>query len=233
MLIFLDLETTGLESTDKICSIALVSQNIVIYELINEGKKISAEASSIHHITNEDITDANSFLQSDAFAFLEKHNSSENTLIAHNIEFDTKILASHGFLWQGAMIDTLRVSKHLLTESEGFSLQFLRYDLKLYKQEKQRKEFYGIKDALCAHNALEDTIVTQLLFETLLEICDEERMVELSYKPVLLQKFPFGKYKGKYIEEVCMNDRAYVEWLSRVSDLDDDMKYSIDYFLQG
>ena len=57
MLIFLDLETTGLESTDKIVSIALVVQDgdeiKEFYDIVNEGKKISPKASSINHITNE------------------------------------------------------------------------------------------------------------------------------------------------------------------------------------
>ena len=43
MLIFIDVETTGLEHEDKICSIALLivdeESESYKYELINEGKK--------------------------------------------------------------------------------------------------------------------------------------------------------------------------------------------------
>nr|MBC8238362.1 3'-5' exonuclease [Candidatus Sulfurimonas ponti] len=59
MLIFLDLETTGLELEDKVCSIGLIivedGEVNLLYELVNEGKKIPSKASSIHHITNEMI----------------------------------------------------------------------------------------------------------------------------------------------------------------------------------
>ena len=57
MLIFIDLETTGLESEDKIISIGLVAMEgdeiTTLYNIVNEGKKIPPKASSIHHITNE------------------------------------------------------------------------------------------------------------------------------------------------------------------------------------
>ena len=39
MILFLDLETTGLESSDKIVSIALLGEDLEVYELVNNGKK--------------------------------------------------------------------------------------------------------------------------------------------------------------------------------------------------
>jgi len=234
MLIFIDLETTGLEVGDKIVSIAILYANSFKYELINEHKKISAEASSIHHITNEDIKDALAFKESGIYKYLKENNSVENTLVAHNISFDLEMLASHGLMWKGGMIDTLRVTKHLIPECELFSLQVLRYELNLYKEEERLKVRYGIKDALTAHNALADALVSELLFEYLLELAEIEKMQELSFTNVLLSKFTFGKYKGKYIEEICLNDTAYAKWmLSSAKDLDEDIKYSINYYLEG
>ncbi|MEA1982548.1 MAG: exonuclease domain-containing protein [Campylobacterota bacterium] len=234
MLIFIDIETTGLEASDKICSISVVHDKSYIYELINEGKKIPPKASSIHHITNEDIKEKPAFKESSVYKFLQEHNSPEHTLIAHNIKFDLEKLASHGLVWVGDVIDTLKVTKHLIPECEFFGLQVLRYELKLYKQEQSVRQEYGIKDALVAHNALGDALVMLLLFRYLQDMADEKMMKELSFKNVLLEKFSFGKHSGKYIEEVCFNDRAYVEWLlNTATDLDEDMKYSINYYLQG
>ena len=45
MLVFLDIETTGLDSSDKVCSIAVVTENEEYYDLVNEGKKIPPMAS--------------------------------------------------------------------------------------------------------------------------------------------------------------------------------------------
>ncbi len=233
MLIFLDTETTGLEISDVICSIAIVDEQHYIYELVNEGKKIPAQASAIHHITNEMIKTSPKLQQTQCWSYLQAHNLKENTLIGHNIAFDISFLESQGFIWQGDIIDTMRTSKHLLAESEAFSLQFLRYELKLYKDEELLKKDYGIKDALAPHSALSDVLVTQLLFETLKEIVTIDELRLLSTQKVLLSKFTFGKYQSRYIEEIVMSDRGYIEWMLTLKDLDDDLRYSLEYYLQG
>jgi len=224
MLIFIDIETTGLEREDKICK----------YELVNEGKKIPPQASSIHHITNEMIKEKSAFKEGEIYKFLQENSNDKNTLIAHNIKFNLEKLSSAGVTWKGDLTDTLRVTKHLIPECEFFSLQVLRYELQLYRDEEKLKDELGIKDALSAHNALSDTLVVKLLFNSLEELASLDEMKELSFKNVLLQKFDFGKHSGKYIEEVAMNDRGYLEWmLHSVSDLDEDLKYSINYYLKG
>ena len=233
MLIFLDVETTGTTLEDKICSIALLDEESYVYELINEGKKIPPLASSIHHITNEMIHDAPKLEDSEAWGFLRKHNATQNTLVGHNISFELDMLGAKGFVWQGSIVDTMRVCKHLLSKSDSFALQVLRYELKLYKQESALLQKYGIKDALIAHSALGDVLVTELLFQTLSELASLDEMVSLSSKRALLSKFSFGKYKDRYIEEIAMHDRAYLEWMCRLEDLDEDLRYSLEYYLQG
>lgn len=233
MLIFVDIETTGLETDDVMCSMALLSEDKMMYELLNERKKIPPLASSIHHITNEMIQDKKLFIESEVHDFLEQNNKPKNTLIAHNIKFDLEKLSVAGLHWQGDVIDTLKVTKHLIKECELFSLEFLRYELKLYTKEDSVKKKYGIKDALCAYNALNDVLVVKLLFEYLLDYATVQEMKELSFQKVLLEKFPFGKYIGKYIEEIVLNDRAYVVWMSGLEELDEDLKYSLEYYLKG
>ena len=235
MLIFLDIETTGLEAEDKICSIAILEENTqkYHYELINEGKKIPPKASSIHHITNEMLQNKPSFIESEIYKFLHDNNHVENTIVAHNVKFDMEKLFFAGLVWKGGVIDTLRVTKHLIPECEFFSLQILRYELKLYRDEEKEKELLGIKNALYAHHALADVIATKLLFTYLLEFSSVEAMQNLSFKNVLIDKFTFGKHKGKYIEEVSMSDRGYLEWMLSATDIDEDIKYSINYYLRG
>ena len=226
MLIFLDLETTGLDSVDKICSIAVVAvfedESFSSYDLVYEGKKISSKASSVNHITNEMIKGKPSLKDSKTFKLLESYNSENSTLIAHNINFDLKMLAGSGFIWRGSVIDTLRVTKHLITECEQFSLGFLRYELKLYKKEQE----------IIPHNALSDASLIKFLYEYLLDIASKEKLIELSGKNVLIEKFNFGKYSGRYIEEITLYDRGYLEWiLANITDLDEDLSYSIKNYL--
>jgi len=228
VLIFLDVETTGLEIDDKICSVGIVAlkdnELIEKYELVNELKKIPPKASSIHHITNEMIADKKRFKGGEIYHFLELHNNIDTTIVAHNVKFDLDKLLSGGLVWNGGVIDTLRVTKHLIPECEYFSLHFLRYELKLYKNEQRQ---------LYAHHALDDAHVTKNLYEYLLDFVTEERMQALSFEPVLLQKMNFGKFSGRYIEDIALNERGYLEWvLANIVDLDEDLRYSITYFLQ-
>ncbi|MEO1954633.1 MAG: exonuclease domain-containing protein [Campylobacterales bacterium] len=223
MLIFLDTQTTGLEKTDKICSIAVITGDKEFYELVNEGKKIPPLASSIHHITNEMIKDKTPLKDSEIFKFLEENNNEETTIVGHNVKFDLEKLSEIGFYFKGKIIDTLRVTKHLIQECELFSLQFLRYELRLYKNEPL---------GIVAHNALGNTLLVRELFNYLLDITTLEDMYNLSFKKVLLEKFSFGKYAGRYIEEISMQDRGYLEWMLRdISDLDEDLRYSVKYYL--
>jgi len=225
MTLFLDLETTGLESNDKILSIALLGKDIEVYELVNNGKKIPPLASSINHITNEMIKDKPKLEDTKAYEILQVNNNKNTTIIGHNIKFDLQKLSENGFFFEGNTIDTLRVTKHLIPECEFFSLQFLRYELKLYRQEEK---------TLVAHNALDDVKVIKFLYEYLLDIESSKKMIELSTKNVLMQKLNFGKHNSKYIEDIAINDRLYLEWiLLNIQDLDEDLKYSINYFLRG
>ncbi len=238
MLIFLDTQTTGLEQEDRVCSIGIISifeQTIVSkYELINEGKKISSKASSINHITNELLDDKPRLQESDIYKFLREHNNSTTTIIGHNINFDMQQLSKIGFSFKGKIIDTLRVSKHLIKECESYGLQFLRYELKLYQNEEKELLNCDIKETILTHNALSNSLIIKLLYAYLFNLCTKEEMYKLSFKNVLLEKFEFGKYKGKYIEEISMMDRGYMEWLlGNMVNLDEDLQYSINYYLQG
>lgn len=229
MLIFIDLETTGVELEDKIVSIGLVvvdrEKTFQMYDEVNEGKKISPKASSINHITNEMIKDKPKLLDCESYKFLQKHNLESTTLIAHNIKFDIEKLSACGFYFKGKMIDTLRVTKHLIPECDAFSLQHLRYELKLYKQETQKID---------AHHALGDALVIKLLFEYLQDYASLEEMYELSFKNVLVEKFKYGKYAGRYIEEIYLSDRGYLDWmLLNVVELDEDLRYSINHYLEN
>ena len=245
MLIFLDIETTGLEKEDKICSIGIIAVEDgkvhAKYDLVNEGKKISPKASSINHITNEMLKDKPKLEDSEAYKFLVENNDENTTLVAHHINFDLKMLLTSGFGFRGHIIDTLRVTKHLIPECENFSLQFLRYELKLYKAEQKELLACGLDGnnellgcGIQAHHALSDALIVKLLYEYLLEMATKEEMNDLSFKHVLMEKLNFGKYEGRYIEEVCMGDRGYLEWmLANIMDLDEDLRYSINYYLQG
>lgn len=230
MLIYLDTETTGLESSDKIVSIALLADKKLDYELIKPDKRISIGAMALHNITNEMVEDALVFQESAIAQRLQALNSEDNTLVAHNVAFDMMMLEREGYHFKGEIIDTLRCAKHLIKECDSYSLEYLRYELALYQQEKERFRVYDITP--CAHDARSDVLHVSMLLEYLLGLADIKTLKILSHEPVLMEKFSFGKYKGRFIEEICMVDRKYAQWLLKsVVDLDEDLRYSLQYYI--
>ena len=234
MLIYLDVETTGLEAEDRICAIGMIgvegSEATLHADLLNPGKKIRPDAMAVHHITNEMVKEMPLLEQSESGRWLEAHNKTQNILVGHNISFDLGMLQKEGVFWQGGVIDTLKCARHLIGECEQYGLQFLRYELGLYKEEQSAASKLGITPQ--AHTAPSDALHVKLLHDYLRTMADDERLLELTVEPVLIAKFGFGKYKGRYIEEIAMNDRGYLEWmLGSMFDMDDDLRYSVEYYL--
>ncbi len=233
--VFLDLETTGLESKDRICELALIVEgedsDMLSHDLCKSPKKISKEAMSIHHITNEMVSNSPLCDATGTYELLQECNVEENLLIAHNVNFDLSMLEKEGFHCKMGVVDTLRCVKALIPECEKFNLQFLRYELNLYKEENALAEEMGVE--LNAHRALSDCLHLKLLWKTLLQYATVSQLIEISANPVLLQKLPFGKYAGRYIEEICELDRGYLHWMiENIEDMDDDVRYSIRHHMK-
>ncbi len=60
-----------------------------------------------------------------------------------------------------------------------------------------------------------------------------KKLAELTQTPVLMKTFKFGKYKGSEIEEIANEDMGYLKWMRKTLDLDEDMTYTLDYYLKG
>ncbi len=235
MLIYFDLETTGLEKNDRICAVGCIADDegtvTTQSELIKPPKKIRPDAMAVHHLTNEMVKEAPPFQKSSLIKWLEKHNNTDNVLVSHNIEFDLMMLQKEGFVWQGGVIDTLKCTKHLIREIDRFALQYLRYELGLYKTEREGAEKLGI--SLQAHSALSDAFHVMLLHHYLRDMANDEELQELSLQQALVNKLNFGKYKGQFIEEVALRDPGYLEWmLNNMFDMDSDLRYSVKYYMK-
>lgn len=232
-ILFLDLHTTGREEKDRICEIALIFEDgnklQASHSLCKSPKKIGTEAMSLHHITNEMIKDSPSCQSTLPYQMLQKNNLAENVLVSHNSHFDLKMLEKEGFDSHFQVIDTQRCTKALIPECEIFKLQYLRYELLLYKDEKVLAEELDVD--LRAHAAAGDALHTQLLYRTLLQYATLTQLIEISAKPVLMAKLLFGKYSGRYIEEIVSIDPAYLHWLLALDDLDEDLAYSIKHYI--
>ena len=235
-ILFLDLETSGLEEIDRLCELAFIYEDdngMELYSsLCKSDKKIDTKAMALHHITNEALVEAPRCVDSDLYKKLEEYNNANTILVSHNIKFNLDMLKKEGFESKMQYIDTQRCTKALIEECGTFSLQFLRYELLLYKHEENLANQLGLK--IQAHRAGSDALHIKLLYTSLLEYATLSQLIEISSSPILLAKFPFGKYSERYIEEIAQIDRGYLVWmLEGIKDLDEDLAYSVQYHLES
>jgi DNA polymerase III epsilon subunit-like protein len=192
----------------------------------------------VHGITPEKIRDKPPYRETAFAQMIEKYNDAANYLIAHNIDFDRGMLEKEGFVSQYQQIDTVRCARHLLPDLPHHRLQYLRYALELYKSEQSEAETLGI--TIKAHDAIGDVLILKLLFGRLIDEVRQqfpddhpvEKLVELTQTPVMIKSFKFGKYKGKSIEEIARTDRGYLEWMRNNLELDEDMRFTLDAYIQ-
>ena len=209
-LIFLDTETTGNElGKDRLCQVCYKKSCEVKVGFFKPPLPMSVKSMSITHITNKMLEDKECFEGSEMQKELKKLLK-DGILVAHNAKFDIAMLEAEG-LKVSKSICTLRVARFLDKENKipEYNLQFLRY-------------YLDLNIDAHAHDAEDDVKVLHALFLRLLdkvkeEIPDEEKaiekMIEISSKPTLFNKFNFGKHKDKTLEEVSKTDRRYLEWL--------------------
>ena len=240
--ILFDTETTGNQDQDRIIQIGAMivssKDNIEGYdEICSAPLPISVEAMEVQNITHDVIENQPPYSETAFAKKVVELNQKENYLIAHNISFDLAMLKKEGFENNYTLIDTLRCAKHLLPDMPYHRLQYLRYALELYKTEQAEAAKLGI--TIKAHDAIGDVVVMKLLLSKLVALTKEqfpelnpmEQLAELTQTPVLMKTFKFGKYKGREIEEVAMEDAGYLKWMRKNLELDEDMAFTLDYYL--
>ena len=228
--LFLDTETTSLSSKRNVIQLGsiLTDLNFNIIETYDRlfkdaDEKLTVESMAVTGITPEMIADKPTLSQA-----LYKIPS-DVILIGHNIEFDIVALKNHNITFNCPVVDTYKVAYAVLEEKNSYSLQYLRYELGLYKEEPK-----NIKQ----HSALDDCYICMLLFKRLLRYENNlEKLVEISNNPVRLHRIKFGKYKGTRFEDI--KDLSYLRWLYNSEgtkpegERNEDLLYTISLILKG
>jgi DNA polymerase-3 subunit epsilon len=202
--IYYDTETTGIKTDkDRIVEIAAFDpvNNKTFEMLVNPGCPIPQEASAVHKITDDMVSDSPSFAEV-ALEFV-KFCEGDVVLIAHNNDnFDLPLIRNefvrHNVImpdtWK--FMDSLKWARRYRSDLPRHTLQFLR-------------ENYGIT-ANNAHRALDDVIVLYQMFSQMIDDLTMEDVLLLINKPVDILHMPFGKYQGKPLQEVPAD---YLKWL--------------------
>lgn len=235
--IFFDTETTGITNNDFLCQIAwkLEGQEEIESGLFKPQVPISIDSMAICHITNKMVDDKPPFKDSETWQKFKKLTEDKNNVfIAHNAKFDIGMLEREDIKIT-EYIDTLKIAQFLDRDGSlpKYNLQYLRY-------------FYGIEIEAIAHDARGDIVVLEAVFKFLKEKLSEltketgsdltKRMITISYEPLLIRHFTFGKYNGRQISEVAQIDPEYLRWLLtqkeiNPSETDEDWLYTLKYYL--
>lgn len=215
-LVFLDTETTGVESKDRLVQVAYKTEEETVNELFKAELLVSIDAMAVCHITNKMLENKESFEGSELQKKMIDLFANKNTiLVAHNAKFDIEMLRRGGVEVKD-YICTLKIAQYLDTEAviPKYNMQYLRYYLDL--------NIEGV-----AHDALGDVLVLEGLFERLFnkffEIKDKEipfavgddaieNMIRISNKPILIKRFMFGKHEGRKVEDIAKSERSYLQW---------------------
>ncbi len=250
-LVFLDTETTGNDTKeDRLCQVCykfedrkdkkgeIIEKGEIVTKNFKPPIPISVKAMSVTHITNKMVENEESFKGSKTAKELQDILD-ENILVAHNAKFDIAMLEAEE-LKVPRNICTLRLARYLDVDCEvpEYSLQFLRY-------------YYEMELDVMAHSAEGDVLVLESLFNHLYKQAEEkadfsnndseeekrkiiiQRMLDISAKPSVIRKFVFGKYNGRKLAEIAMEDKGYLEWLLRIKreEEDEDWIYTLEHFL--
>lgn len=240
-LIIFDTETTGLNEEDRIIQIGAIISELgnpnyfeePYNELCSTNIPINIESISIHGIRQKDIDDKPSFLETKFRKRFDELNSEENYLIAHNLNFDKKMLEKEGYenKIKCKLIDTYQCAKHIYEIGDeignyklpNYQLQTFRYMMFTEKIEEAEARKYGVE--IKAHDAIGDVVILKLflveLYKETKKIFELDnpkdimnKMVELTQKPIPVEKvrFPVGEHKGKKIIDIEIENPGLLTW---------------------
>lgn len=225
-IVFFDIEATGLNvATDRIVEISYIKVYPDGHEesqtlRFNPGIPISAEASAVNGIKDEDVSDCPSFKEKAADLALI---FSECDIAGFNSNyFDIPLLVEE-FIRAGINFD--------ITKCRFVDVQNI-----YHKMEKRTLaaayKFYCDKDLENAHTAQADTRATYEVLQSQLDLYGKDlkndigflaefsrrnRNVDLAGRIVLneqgVETINFGKYKGQAVADVIRREPGYFSWI--------------------
>ncbi len=224
-LVFFDLETTGTNIThDRIVEISIVKlmpDGTVVERSrrLNPEMPIPAEATAVHHITDDDVAAEPTFRQ--VAASLSKLLQGCDIAGFNSNRFDIPLLDQE---FHRAGVD--------------FDLDGVRFvDVQTIYHKKEPRtlvaayRYYCGKELEEAHSALADTRATMEVLMAQLDVYDDlpveldglsefanpnrnvDLLGRLIYDDNKREVINFGKYKGRLAEEVLASDPGYYNWI--------------------
>lgn len=224
-IVFFDTETTGANpATAKIVELGYVvtDANLNILNswrtLVDPEMPIPADASGVHHITDDDVYDAPTVEQISE-ACLAPLQRPGVILVAHNAPFDLQVAA--GLLGRDyKSIDTLQLAKRYIPDAPNHKLGTLMY-------------YCGLTQRKNTHSAIEDCMICVDLLRHIMLVTNKsiDELITASNEPLVIRVMPFGKHKGMKMEDVPTD---YLKWaLREMNNLDANLRHTMEKLMRG
>ena len=234
-----DVETTGPDlKNDRIIQLAFLKVQGDTIEAYNDlcytDIEMNDVVTAIHGITNAMLEDKYWPDETDAFMELEKGNRPENYFVSHGNKMDITMLEHEGLHLRMKPIDTDKCARALLKEAPSYKLGELVQWYGLEERARKVAQKIGLED-IEAHDALTDAMWHYVLFTFLLEEVgnDPDKLVEMTAKPMMLEKITFGKFKGKSFQEVFEKEPEALVWMYANMTKDwPDLEYTLAHWLK-
>ena len=226
-LIVADTETTCATPERGVCEVGFVfidKLGTVLSEhesLIDPQKPISAAASGIHGLINDDVADAPTLAEYFSDAGEGCYGGKLKgpiVIVGHRIGFDTHTLKDHvdGEIFE---LCTLRWVRRLYPDMDNHQLSTAMFALALPRPKDAHRVMSDVYSALYLAKHIAERVGVDLL-----------ELARLSQEPFEMATFPWGKHKGVAFKDVT---KSYLRWASEnMKDLDQDMRYTIDLHLK-
>lgn len=179
---------------------------------VNPGRPIPPITQAIHHILDEQVADAPSFLDV-ARPILDPYPR-RVALAAHRADFEQQFCTptlTHGAEW----ICTWKCALRLWPDSPSFSNQVLRYWRRPAGLDHER--------GLPAHRAFPDAYVTAHHLRDMLNEASVAQLIEWSNQPGLLPRVRYGPDRGKEWTEISEDSLA-----GFLTDRDPDVRFTAE-----
>lgn len=214
----IDTETTSFEGgVCELASVDIINGQICnpMSDFVKPPEPITVGAMAVHHITDAMVADA------PPIDDVVGRYQGASVYVAHNAAFDRPKLPQINAPW----ICTLKLARKLFPELESHSNHYLRYHFMLD---------VDVPENLHAHRALYDCYVTAAL---LIRLNRDVKMTiaqmrEITALPSLLHTMRFGKHKGKTFEEIAATDQGWIRWALANMDADEDLKFTLQHYLE-
>jgi DNA polymerase III alpha subunit (gram-positive type) len=215
-LIFLDLETTGLDTSScEVIEAAYYIDPSSIHKneessLFKPSIPIAPDISGITNIDNDMVKDCEPFLNSQLWQNLKSMADDGYIAVCHNTDFDLAILEAHGIKFEES-ICTLKLAKFLLKDLNNHKLGTLRAAFNITTTGESHRADYDVKILIKVFYSLVNQEITA---------CNDQRLSDFDLS-LILQKnreadlafystWQFGKYKG---EPIKIGQSDYIQWV--------------------